>query len=599
MAYQSEIEKLEQRYRENPQQWFAALADSYRKAGSLDLAIDVVKAGLEQRPNYVSGHIVHGRCLVDQHNDPEAQRVFERVLELDAENVIAIKALAEIGERTGQVEAARRWVNRLLEVDPANEEAQQIIARLGEVAGAAPVAATGEAAGLAGPGAGETALNAVGELLADTAVESRVTSVEPPPARPAPVAGFEATIQEPLPAEPAPLAQDALVLERSEELAIGAEATASGPTVEMEPIRAPGGLGDAVTEPQDLTPALAGPETKEASTVPPVEQPVEAPADLMPFDEGLAWGTGERTSRQITAADVEAAERLHEASLAAPAHVLLPGLESAEIPASEPVTAAEGPAESSQPLPLIFPDDTASVNPVAPPAAEPGPGAFVPTALSTPEPEPVVTETMAELYAQQGLLAEARDTYRQLLAQRPGDAGLKARLAALDDRVKPGLVAPAPAPAQPPRRALVAAETGGPSVRDFLADVFAGGPSGSASAEGLGAAVQPARAAAPAPPPPASQPTLMEIAFEKGEPASGSGEPTRRASDDLSLAAVFGEEPSPPKKAEPPSQPPGSSAAGGSAFSFDEFFGTQRPSRDSAGGGDDDDFKRWLKSLKS
>src|SRR3989304_1444103 len=61
MAYQSEIEKLEQRYRENPDQWFAALADSYRKAGSLDLALDVVRAGLGKRPHYVSGHIVLGR----------------------------------------------------------------------------------------------------------------------------------------------------------------------------------------------------------------------------------------------------------------------------------------------------------------------------------------------------------------------------------------------------------------------------------------------------------------------------------------------------------------------------------------------------------
>src|SRR3990172_2152448 len=72
MAYQSEIEKLEQRYRENPDQWFAALADSYRKAGSLDLALDVVRAGLAKRPNYVSGHIVLGRCLLQKPDDGAA-----------------------------------------------------------------------------------------------------------------------------------------------------------------------------------------------------------------------------------------------------------------------------------------------------------------------------------------------------------------------------------------------------------------------------------------------------------------------------------------------------------------------------------------------
>jgi hypothetical protein len=49
MAYQSEIEKLEQRYGENPDQWFAALADSYRKAGSLELAAETTQ--LRERPH--------------------------------------------------------------------------------------------------------------------------------------------------------------------------------------------------------------------------------------------------------------------------------------------------------------------------------------------------------------------------------------------------------------------------------------------------------------------------------------------------------------------------------------------------------------------
>ena len=40
MAYQAEIEKLEARFREKPEQWFAALADAYRKAGDLDMALE-------------------------------------------------------------------------------------------------------------------------------------------------------------------------------------------------------------------------------------------------------------------------------------------------------------------------------------------------------------------------------------------------------------------------------------------------------------------------------------------------------------------------------------------------------------------------------
>jgi tetratricopeptide (TPR) repeat protein len=121
MPYQSEIEKLEQRFREKPEQWFAALADAYRKAGEVERALDVVRAGLEKRPNYTSGHIVLGRCLLDQLNDPEAAQAFERVLQLDAENIIALKSLSEIAERQGDGGAARRWLDRLLEVDPMND----------------------------------------------------------------------------------------------------------------------------------------------------------------------------------------------------------------------------------------------------------------------------------------------------------------------------------------------------------------------------------------------------------------------------------------------------------------------------------------------
>ncbi|MCH6547317.1 MAG: tetratricopeptide repeat protein, partial [Gemmatimonadetes bacterium] len=101
MAYQSELEKLQRRYEEKPSQWFAALAEEHRRAGDVQLAIEILRRGLEQRSNYVSGHIVLARCLVDRGEEEEAQQVLERVLELDAENIIALKVLSEIAERGG------------------------------------------------------------------------------------------------------------------------------------------------------------------------------------------------------------------------------------------------------------------------------------------------------------------------------------------------------------------------------------------------------------------------------------------------------------------------------------------------------------------
>ena len=76
MPYTSEIEKLERRYAENPKgRNFAPLADAYRKAGQVDQAIELCKSGLERHPDYVSAHIVYGRCLIDQKNAGAADQV--------------------------------------------------------------------------------------------------------------------------------------------------------------------------------------------------------------------------------------------------------------------------------------------------------------------------------------------------------------------------------------------------------------------------------------------------------------------------------------------------------------------------------------------
>ena len=127
MAHQSELEKLKGRYEEKPSQWFAALAEEHRRAGDVELALQMVRKGLENRSNYVSGHIVLARCLLDRGEDAGAQQELERVLELDSENVIALKVLSEIAERLGDPIGAREWVDRLLKVDLMKEEAQLMV----------------------------------------------------------------------------------------------------------------------------------------------------------------------------------------------------------------------------------------------------------------------------------------------------------------------------------------------------------------------------------------------------------------------------------------------------------------------------------------
>ncbi|HXM38136.1 MAG TPA: tetratricopeptide repeat protein, partial [Gemmatimonadales bacterium] len=149
MAYTSEIDKLEARFRENPKgRNFAPLADAYRKAGLIDNAVELCQNGLKQHPDYVSAYIVYARCLLDKKDDAGAQDVFRKVLALDGENIIALRVLAEIAERNSRFEEAVEWLTRLLNADPMNGDAAEALARAkGKVttkpmdAAAAPTAA--------------------------------------------------------------------------------------------------------------------------------------------------------------------------------------------------------------------------------------------------------------------------------------------------------------------------------------------------------------------------------------------------------------------------------------------------------------------------
>jgi tetratricopeptide (TPR) repeat protein len=128
VAYSSEIDKLRARYNENPKgRNFAPLADAYRKARQLDEAIALCHEGLQHHPDYVSAHIVLGRCLIDKKDDTAAEASFRRVLELDPENIIALKMLSDIAMRSGRPHEAVNWLTRLLQVDPMNGEAAEAL----------------------------------------------------------------------------------------------------------------------------------------------------------------------------------------------------------------------------------------------------------------------------------------------------------------------------------------------------------------------------------------------------------------------------------------------------------------------------------------
>jgi hypothetical protein len=208
------------------------------------------------------------------------------------------------------------------------------------------------------------------------------------------------------------------------------------------------------------------------------------------------------------------------------------------------------PEQASQPephRPRRISEEIASARRAAEPTVDPPVG----------EPALVFTESMAELYAQQGHVAEALNVYRVLLTRTPNDPRLAERVRELEADLTSGNR----------RLSYVAVETGGESVESFFRALAQARPAGEATEPG-------------------------------GEP--GGAAPTRPARDPLSLSSIFGEEGA---TGQAPAARPDTRAP--DPFSFDQFFGGSEGPPHNTGprqamppDEDLDQFQNWLKSLR-
>ena len=532
MAYTSELDKLEARFQQNPKgRNFAPLADAYRKAGLIDNAIGLCQEGLKLHPDYVSAYIVYARCLVDKKDDLAALDVFKKVLELDGENIIALRGLAELAERNGRPQEEVEWLTRLLNADPMNGDAAEALARAKAKVSAKPSPARSEIA------EGPTAKMEKPDFVVKET--DPVTLTPPATATSAPSADVE-NFETPISFNPnAHLAAKAEGLEVQEDVELNAQQIEQ---VEIEGLartqyEASGMFRLDAPAPSDTTPP---PELEEG--LPGVDLPLIMPDDVPP-----------------------------------------PAAKAPPAPPAPPVP-PRPPRASQVPAAVALSDDDGAAD----------------TAMLS-KAEPVLTETMAELYLKQGHHQDALRVYQALLAQRPHDAKLKAKIEKLSGGA--------------------AKKGSGVSAQAFLKSIWSG-------------------RGANAPPPAESQSTLA-AAFDVAEPAGAQslGEPSHPARDHISLDTVFGDEgggqrapePTPgPADTAPATPAPQHDEGGGASktggFSFDEFFAggkpdtpkgtgvagaeptgsaktpgrtsgrTQRPVEDEA---EADQFQQWLKKLKS
>jgi tetratricopeptide (TPR) repeat protein len=127
MATSARLEELQQKFRDNPRRYFAPLANEHRKLGELEQAITLCRTHLPQQPHHVSGHIVLGQALFDAGDVSDARATFEQALDLDPENLIALRFLGDIARAQGEHLTARQWYERVLEADPRNDEIAKLI----------------------------------------------------------------------------------------------------------------------------------------------------------------------------------------------------------------------------------------------------------------------------------------------------------------------------------------------------------------------------------------------------------------------------------------------------------------------------------------
>jgi predicted Zn-dependent protease len=118
------LEELKRRVQRDPASIsFAALAEEYRRLGMFPEAIETCRAGLLRHPSYVSARVTLGRALVEVGDFDEASAELEQVLRSAPENLAAIRALADIHRRRGEVSDADHYTASLTNAAPAAQTA--------------------------------------------------------------------------------------------------------------------------------------------------------------------------------------------------------------------------------------------------------------------------------------------------------------------------------------------------------------------------------------------------------------------------------------------------------------------------------------------
>jgi tetratricopeptide (TPR) repeat protein len=125
-AGRTTLETLREKYEHEPRsKLFMPLADQLRVRGEYAEAIELCRRGKDLHPRYVSCRVLLGRCLMELGMQEEARRELEEVLELDRENVVSLRVMAEILRAQGRLSEATDYYRAALRINPVDMDAQE------------------------------------------------------------------------------------------------------------------------------------------------------------------------------------------------------------------------------------------------------------------------------------------------------------------------------------------------------------------------------------------------------------------------------------------------------------------------------------------
>jgi len=395
------IGRYEQMLAEDPKsRAFAPLAETYRKAGRLDEAIKVARTGLEVHPGYSGGLVVLGRALFEKGELDMAAEILQEAVTDTPESYLGQKFLGKVLIEKGEGRGALRALEAANFLSPEDEEVARL---LDEVKSKAAVPETMEYDGKEAESTGKA------QIVTYEQKPTTVDGLELPPLPPNEThdtfsfTGGGTT-------DPADLTPIVVVEEVVSDDKSGSEVV------------------EADLDEEDITVTVV--EEKE------IEQTVEinsldelgpeAAAFIMEgedFDEDSIEDFSDEASFVVE-------EEVEEVEVVVMEH------EEISSPPADPVvtpSAAEVSDAQVQPIPAPAPEPEPA--PAFAPAPEPAPVPTEQTSGDEAKGEQFSTETLADLYAQQGLIEKASGIYRQILNETPDNEAVRFKLDTLSEQI--------------------------------------------------------------------------------------------------------------------------------------------------------------------